>query len=134
ACTAVARLYDVDLEIDAGRLALANGDKVRYIAGLLKARGVDIDKEQFAVFYGVYRANLLCYRAYSPQVLSRNIDVALYRATQNHHDRPDMPPDYGWDRLLRSPIRTHDVDADHLSILENVRFADVAGAFHPTTH
>ena len=61
--------------------------------------------------------------------LSRQIDVSLYRATQARQDGPDMPRDYGWDRLLQSPVRTYDVEADHFSILDKVQIQGVASAF-----
>jgi hypothetical protein len=87
---------------------------------LLKDGGFEIDSEQFVAFYHVYRANLLCYRTYTPSSLSRKIDVSLYRATQGRSALLNLPRDYGWDEVLQSPIRTTDVAADHFSILENV--------------
>ena len=101
-------------------LRLSDEGKVHYIAGLLNDCGLEIDRKQFAAFYHVYRANLLCYRAYTPPSLSREIDVSLYRATEVHPDRLNLPPDYGWGRLLQSPVRIYDVEADHFSILKKV--------------
>jgi len=136
ACMAVADLYEANLEIDIERLRqLSNEEKVPYLAGLLNDQGLEINGEQFAAFYRVYRANLLCYRSYTPPLLSRKIDVSLYRATQGRLDRLNLPRDYGWDQLLQSPIRTSDVEADHFSILEKVPIRGVGRAFtaHPAS-
>jgi len=121
ACMAVADISGARPEIDVERLLrLSDEGKVHYIAGLLNDCGLEIDRKQFAAFYHVYRANLLCYRAYTPPSLSREIDVSLYRATEVHPDRLNLPPDYGWGRLLQSPVRIYDVEADHFSILKKV--------------
>ena len=121
ACMAVADIYGARPEIDVERLLrLSDEEKVHNLAGLLNDRGLEIDCEQFAAFYRVYRANLLCYRAYTPPPLSREIDVSLYRATQGRPDRLNLPPDYGWGRLLQRPIRIYNVEADHFSILKKV--------------
>lgn len=93
-----------------------------YVVNLLIESGFEIDDEQFAAFRAVYRANVACYRAYEPAALPRDVDVSLYRATGNGSEVTKLPEDYGWNRLLRGPIRVHDVDADHYSILEQVRF------------
>ncbi len=121
ACVAVANVYGANLEIDIERLRqLSNQEHVHYLAGLLNDRGLEINSDQLAAFYRVYRANLLCYRTYTPSLLSRKIDVSLYRATRGRPDPLNLPRDYGWDQLLQSPIRTFDVEADHFSILENL--------------
>jgi amino acid adenylation domain-containing protein len=126
ACMAVADINGARPEIAVERLLrLSDEGKVHYIAGLLNGRGLEIDCEQFAAFYRVYRANLLCYRAYTPPSLSREIDVSLYRATEGHLDRLNLPPDYGWGRLLQSPIRIYDVEADHFSILKKVSITQI---------
>ena len=39
----------------------------------------DFAGEQFAAFYNVYRANLLCYRHYVPRPLSRGCVAGQYR-------------------------------------------------------
>ncbi|HEV8485887.1 MAG TPA: non-ribosomal peptide synthetase, partial [Blastocatellia bacterium] len=127
ACTTIANLYGADVNLDLERLRQSSSDEnLQYIANLLNERGLEIDGEQFAAFYSVYRANLLCYRSYEPSMLSHKIDVSLYRATHGNHDELATPPDYGWNQLLPSPIRIYDVDADHFSILEKVRFRDLA--------
>ena len=129
---AVANLYEANLEIDIERLRqLSNQEHVHYLAGLLNDRGLEINSGQLAAFYRVYRANLLCYRTYTPSLLSRKIDVSLYRATQGRLDTLNLPRDYGWDRLLQSPIRTFEVEANHFSILENARSACVTSAEKP---
>ncbi len=121
ACMVVAGLYDADVEIERLR-QLPDDEKVPYIVALLRDRGLDTNAEQFSAFYRVYRANQLCYRTYTPPRLPRQLDVSLYRAAQAHRD--GTPADYGWNQLLRSPIRIHDVDADHFSILEKARLHD----------
>jgi amino acid adenylation domain-containing protein len=124
ACMAVANLYDIKVEVDTDRLRRSPlEENVQYLAGLLNESGLAIG-DQFAAFYRVYRANLLCYRSYTPSMLSQELDVSLHRATQAHQNRPDMPDDYGWNQLLQRPIRTYDVDATHLSILEKCTFND----------
>jgi FkbM family methyltransferase len=122
ACEAVADIPGANLEIDIGRLRqLPNDEKVQYLVSLLNDRGLEINSEQFAVSYRVSRANMLCYRAYKPSMLSREIDVSLYRAMQGRQDGPTMPHDYGWNQLLQSPIRIYDVEANHFSIIEKAR-------------
>ena len=118
---AVADILGARPEVDVERLLrLSNEEKVYYIAGLLIDRGLEIAREEFTRFYHVYRANLLCYRAYMPRSLSREIDVSLYRGTEEHSDSLKVPPDYGWGHLLQRPIRIYDVEADHFSILKKV--------------
>ena len=81
---------------------------------------LEITSDQFAAFYGVYRANSLCYETYRPSRLSGKTDVSLYRATQ---DRDlSMPGDYGWNQLLPQPLRIYDVEANHFSITKEVMF------------
>jgi thioesterase domain-containing protein len=106
---------------------------VQYIVNLLNDGGVEINGEQFATFYSVYRANLFCYRTYKPSMLSRKIDVSLYRATQGRQDDSTIPRDYGWNQLLPSPIRIYDVEANHFSILEKVHIPGVARVFDLST-
>jgi amino acid adenylation domain-containing protein len=130
AYTAIATLGGTDLGPDWNRLRRStHQENVRYLVDLLNDGGDDITEEHFAAFLDVFRANLACYRAYKPPMLPLEIDVSLYRATQGHTEEPTLPGDYGWNRLLRSPIRIHDVKADHFSILERVQFR--AGAFDP---
>jgi len=122
-CMAAASLYGITLEIDGDRLRPTSGTKnFQYVSGLFKAHGVEIDASQFAAFYDVYRANMLCYYAYKPSMLSRNIDVSLYVATQENGFRSDIPADHGWNRLLQSPVHICRVDANHVSILRKVQF------------
>jgi thioesterase domain-containing protein len=121
ASMAAADIYGARPEIDVERLLrLSDDEKVHYLAGLLNDCGLEIDCGQFAAFYRVYRANLLCYRAYTPPSLSREIDVSLYRATEGRQDRLNLPHDYGWGRLLQRSIRIYDVEANHFSILKKV--------------
>jgi thioesterase domain-containing protein/acyl carrier protein len=121
---AVQSLADRDgaaLEVDVERLRrMSLDERVEYAVVLLNERGFDITAERFGAFYRVYRSDLLSYRNYRPSLLPRSIDVSLYRATRRRSDRTDLPRDYGWDQLLRAPVRAADVDADHFSILERV--------------
>jgi thioesterase domain-containing protein/acyl carrier protein len=119
ACTVVANLHGATLELDIDRLRkMSSEERVQYLVDVMKECGFEIDRQQFAAFYRVYRANLLCYRTYMPSPLPRRIDVSLYRATQGRPEVVNVPPDYGWDDLLQSPIRAFDVEANHFSILE----------------
>jgi thioesterase domain-containing protein/acyl carrier protein len=123
---AKAKLNIADVEIDPERLLRSeNGEDARYLDSLRSDSGVEIDRNQFAAFQEVCRANLSCYRTYKPSMLPREIDVALYRATQRDSQAAAMPDDYGWNRLLHRPIRVYDVDADHYSILRTVQLHEV---------
>ena len=115
ACMVAAGQHDADVGIEVERLRqLPDDEKVHYLVALLKEHGLDVDAGQFNAFYRVYRANQHCYRTYTPPRLSHKLEVSLYRAVaSNGHG----PADYGWNQLLQSPIRVHDVDADHFSIL-----------------
>jgi len=127
ACTVAAGLNGIVLDLEADQLRqLPDDAKIQYIGGLLHARGIEGAGEQFAAFYKVYRANLLCYRDYVPRPLSRAIDVSLYRATQTRDGA--TPRDYGWSQLLRDQLRIHDVEANHHSILEKADLLEMAGA------
>jgi amino acid adenylation domain-containing protein len=122
ACMVAAGQHDADVEIEVEHLRqLPDDEKIHHLVALLRGHGLDIDAEQFNAFYRVYRANQLCYRTYTPPRLSRRLEVSLYRAVGAHGH--GTPADYGWNQLLQSPIRVHDVDADHFSIL--------ASAFDP---
>lgn len=119
ACMEIASLHGARLDLNLNRLRRSsNGETVQYIVHSLNKIGVEIDAGQFTAFLGVYRANQSCYRRYHPPALPRAIDVSLYRATHPHQERAILPPDYGWNQLLQSPVRLYDVDADHFSILE----------------
>jgi polyketide synthase PksN len=121
ACSTLTSLYDPNLKIDLGRLAQCSSEpSVEYFVSQLNDRGLEISTKQFTAFADVLRANLRCYRAYKPSILSHNIDVCLYRATQGHESQSTMPRDYGWNQLLPSPIRIYDVEANHFSILKEV--------------
>ena len=115
ACMVAAGQHDADVGIEVERLRqLPDDEKVHYLVALLREHGLDVDAGQFNAFYRVYRANQHCYRTYTPPRLSHKLEVSLYRAVaSNGHG----PADYGWNQLLQSPIRVHDVDADHFSIL-----------------
>jgi len=120
-CVTLGKLYGTDLKIDLERLRQSSGEgNAQYIINLLNDRGLEINSEQFEAFYRVYRANLHCYLTYKPSILSRNIDVSLYRATQENRGPAVTPPDYGWNQLLPSPVRIYDVEANHFSILDKV--------------
>ncbi len=100
------------------------GENIRYLASLLREGGNEFREEQIIAFRDVYRANLRCYRTYEPPGLPRAVDVSLYRAMQGNSRLPLLPADYGWNRLLQSPIRVYDVDGDHSSMLHKVQFQE----------
>jgi aspartate racemase len=128
ACMSVADIYGARPEVDVERLRqLSDEEKVHHLAGLLSGLGLEMEREHLAAFYRVYQSNLLCYGAYKPAPLSYEVDVSLYRATQGRPDRPNLPPDYGWGRLLQRPIRIYDVEADHFSILKKARVIQGGG-------
>jgi thioesterase domain-containing protein len=122
---AIAAMAGVKTALDPVRLRQSNEvENDRYLAGLLNENGNDFHENQIAAFREVYRTSLRCYRAYNPPTLPRDIDVSLYRATQGNARTAAVPGDYGWNRLLQGPIRVHDVDADHASILNKVQFQE----------
>jgi thioesterase domain-containing protein/acyl carrier protein len=128
ACATAASLYDIKVEIDINRIKeLSTEAALKYIAGLLQESGVEVNDAQLSAFYRVYRANLTCYRNYKPSMLPRNIDVALYVATQANGAA--TPLHRGWNELLHSPVQIYTVDADHFSILSKVQFANSEYAF-----
>jgi thioesterase domain-containing protein len=128
ACAAAASLYDIKVDIDFHRIKeLSTDAALKYIAGLLQESGVDVNDAQLAAFYRVYRANLTCYRNYKPSKLPRNIDVALYVATQGNGVA--TPLHRGWNELLHTPAQIYTVDADHFSLLSKVQFENLAYAF-----
>src|SRR5262249_45921633 len=117
----VAHRFNISLKIDIERLRRSSTQaNLQYMIGLFNDHGLELDSQQFAAFYEVYRANILCYRAYTPRMLSRKTEVSLYVAAQENGARLAIPPDYGWNQLLQSPIQIHDVDANHFSILAKV--------------
>jgi thioesterase domain-containing protein/acyl carrier protein len=118
-CMAAANLYD--LKIDNQLLKQwSNGENFQEVVALLNNRGLEINAEQFATLHRVYRANLLCYRTYTPSVLPRRIDVSLYVASLESQHRMLMPRGYGWNQLRPSPVHIYEVDANHFSILQKV--------------
>ena len=127
ACATAASLYDIKVEIDVHRIKeLSTDAALKYIAGLLHEGGVEVNDAQLSAFFRVYRANLTCYRKYKPAMLPRNIEVALYVATQGNGA---APPHRGWNELLHSPAQIYTVDADHFSLLSKVQFANLVEAF-----
>jgi thioesterase domain-containing protein len=127
ACTAIARIYGANVNVDLTRLQQSSSqENVEYAVNLLNGLGLEMDAGQFAGFQRVYRANQSCYRSYQPSSLPVAIDVSLYRATQGHQEEPALPRDYGWNQLLPIPIRIHDVAANHFSILEKAHIQTVA--------
>ena len=134
ACTTLGALFNANLGIDIARLRRSSdGENMQYVVGVLNGYGLEINGDQFAAFYRVYRANMICYRAYKPSRLLCKINVSLYRATPNHQTGSTMPGDYGWNDLLQSPVRVYDVDADHFSILHRVDIPEVGNALNAAT-
>jgi amino acid adenylation domain-containing protein len=125
--TAVANMHGATLDIDTERLGQSsNEENVRYIVSLFEDLGLEINADQLTVFQKVFQANQMCYRAYKPSMAALNFDVSLYRAMQGHQEVPPLPRDYGWNELLKSPIRVFDVEANHFSILEKAPLQIVA--------
>src|SRR6266498_3379540 len=101
---AIANMTGANVELDSDRLRQSEEEEnVRYLVGLLNDNGHEFHEGQITTFREVYRANLRCYRRYKPSML---------------------PRDYGWNRLLQSPIRVYDVDGDHSSMLNKVQFLE----------
>jgi len=122
---AIANMTGANVELDSDRLRQSEEEEnVRYLVGLLNDNGHEFHEGQITTFREVYRANLRCYRRYKPSMLPREIDVSLYRATQGNSRASTLPSDYGWNRLLQSPIRVYDVDGDHSSMLNKVQFLE----------
>jgi thioesterase domain-containing protein/acyl carrier protein len=123
-CKVMASLYGMELDIDLSKMRQSSGaENIEYVISALSHIDIEVNAGQLAAFLKVYRTNLSCYRTYKPSKLPRAVDVSLHRATQRLQGGPGLPSDYGWNQFLQHPIRIHDVDAGHFSILEKNIFS-----------
>ncbi|UAA39460.1 amino acid adenylation domain-containing protein [Paraneptunicella aestuarii] len=120
ALTSLMNLYGVHLgEADFKALCIACKNGVdEDIAVLFESQGIEMAPEQFLAYFNVYKANQHCYHTYKPSKLGHEIDVTLYRARNSHREQMLIMDDYGWNELLQSPIKIHDVEADHFTLLD----------------
>jgi thioesterase domain-containing protein len=120
ACTTVARANGIDCHLDDERLRqLPEAEHRDSVLDALNEQGLHIDPQQFASFHGVFMANLSCYRSYRPVPLPRRIVTTLYRAMHTCRATPDLPEDHGWSSVFSEPIKIHDIEADHYSMLDS---------------
>jgi len=117
------RLLVIGLLVIALPLPLAawGFDVHRFIIG----EAIDRLPPEMRPFYQAHRTFLVEYSVVPD--LMRNLDVAeepprhfLDMDAYGEYPFRDLPRDYGWDQLLRAPVRASDVDADHFSIMERV--------------
>ncbi|MFC6923593.1 alpha/beta fold hydrolase, partial [Microbulbifer taiwanensis] len=118
--TAIASLFGVQSVLDADKFRqLPDNRHDEFIVDTLNRDDIVITKSQFSAFKNVYRANCQCYLAYQPVALSRPLNVTLLRAAQRHREVEAAGDDYGWGVLMKNPLKTHSIDANHYSILDN---------------
>lgn len=121
--TAQASGASVDLDIEKLQ-QMSDVDRCEYLYDVMKRDiGLDMARERFAASYAVAMANERSCRFYKPSRLARKIDVTLYRATESYKG---APKDYGWNRLLRSPLGVHAVHANHFSMLDEGPAREIA--------
>jgi acyl carrier protein len=114
------------LDLDVRALEqVARHERGDYLHRLLSAHAMELAREPFIATYDVATASEALCRAYSMPKLSRPIDVSLFRAVEGYKDVPD---DYGWNRFLLQPVRIHDIEANHFSIIEDGPVSAVADA------
>lgn len=90
---------------------------VNQLLEALAKLGIAMEREQYDIVSGVFKANRDSYQRYQPPLLPRDIDVLLFRAVQTLPDLKGCPQDYGWGAVLNRSPRIHDLDGDHDSIL-----------------
>ncbi|MEO7323237.1 MAG: amino acid adenylation domain-containing protein [Dokdonella sp.] len=95
---------------------------------VLGNHGIAVDRKQYETLYGVIQAGRRCYQAYQPRALPREINVLLFRATQQLAGAEEWPEDYGWNAVLKRPPQIHDVDADHYSLLRGAAVQSLTAA------
>ncbi|MES2824540.1 MAG: type I polyketide synthase [Pseudomonadota bacterium] len=123
-CNSVMKNRGVNLNLDIQQLQQIPGsERCDYLYNLMAGQGFEMPREQFTASYNVAIASENCCRIYKPLKLSQKIDVTLYRALNGY---PEIANDYGWNQLLMDPIRTCDINADHLSIVDNEPIQEVA--------
>jgi thioesterase domain-containing protein len=130
--TTLARLFpDAKLKSDVEALrGTTSKRRGELIAAELGRHGLDVDAGQLTALIEVFVANDACYLAYRPAPLPREIDVSLYRACEKGGDWLPVPEDYGWNRLLRRPVRVNDVDGSHISMLDKDHVQAIARHIH----
>ena len=92
----------------------------------LSQNGLAIDYEQFCTFYRVCKAHIQCYQKYACVPLAQPTKGILIRALRHLEsiamihsvEQVDDDPDHGWSKWLKAPVAIHDVDANHLGLLE----------------
>lgn len=114
--------------LEARQLApVAPHARAEYLYQWLADHRLQVDKDYFLATYQVATASEALCRAYTLRPLTREIAVSLFRAVQGDQD---VPADYGWNRFLRQPVRVHDVEANHFTIIENGAVMGVAEAIN----
>jgi 3-oxoacyl-(acyl-carrier-protein) synthase/thioesterase domain-containing protein/acyl carrier protein len=95
--------------------AVPEGERSRYLHGLLAELGVELPRAQFMASFDVATTSEQACRAYRPTRLAQKIDVLLVKASEAY---PGAPEDYGWGPFLAGPLRTFAVAANHFSIVD----------------
>ncbi len=123
-CNSMMKNRGVDLNLTVQQLQqIPDSERCVYLYNILAANGFEMTSEQFTASYNVAITSQKCCQIYKPSKLSQKIDVILYRAIDGYKEIAD---DYGWNQLLMEPIRTCDIKADHLSIVDGEPIQAVA--------
>lgn len=99
--------------------------RAEYLYAMLAGLGLgqNVPREQFvATFQGAIASENACL-AYQARALPVKIDTTLFKASDSY---PGAPADYGWNALLGQPLRCHDIDASHFTLLDKDPAAELA--------
>lgn len=102
---------------------IPDNQRSEYLHGVIAGLGHEIPKEQFIATFNAATASEQICLAYKPSSIAEKMDVTLFRAAEGF---PGAPDDYGWNQLLRQPIRKLDIEANHFSMLDKGPVKEVA--------
>lgn len=123
-CTNLLSTLGANVTLDAEKLKEIPKERIcGYLYELMSSHGFELTEEQFSRSFEVIMASDKCCRLYKPQKINRKLQAVLFRANQGYEG---LPNDYGWNRVLASPIDVHVVEADHLSIISEAAVETVA--------
>ena len=119
-----AKRLGVRSDLDADMLRrVPESERSKYLYGFLCSRGIDLPRQQFIATFDAATASEHACRAYRPSRLPQPTDVVLITASNGFRGAPG---DYGWGPFVTGPMRTFQVQADHLTIVEMGPVAEVA--------
>lgn len=135
-CIEFGHMYSLDLNSKLELPQYTDDESLELeITSLLNSFDEDISASDFMAFYRVYKANLYCYQSYKPLPLNTKLKVNLFVANNSltiEEREGVMNPetDYGWNSLLKEPVKTTVLDADHHSILSSKWVRRIVAPFH----